>query len=364
MTAPRPYTLIAELTYRCPLRCVYCSNPVDYRDHARELDTAAWQRVFTDAEALGVVQLHLTGGEPLARGDLETLVAHARGAGLYVNLITSGVPLERERLRALVAAGLDHVQLSIQDADPASAATIAGRDAFAAKLEVAAWIKDEGLPLTVNVVLHRLNLDRVDALVALAERLGADRLELANTQYHGFAYTNRDALLPAPDQLERARAVAHAAKARLAGRMDVVFVLPDYFTDRPKACMDGWARRFLHLMPDGTALPCHAAASITSLSFPTVRERPLDWIWNQSPAFAAFRGEAWMAEPCKSCDRRTVDFGGCRCQAFALTGDAAATDPACSLSPRHALVEDARRRASAAATGALVPLVHRGARRR
>jgi len=331
----RPYTLIAELTYRCPLHCVYCSNPVDYAAHARELATEEWARVFGEAEALGVVQLHLTGGEPLARGDLEALVGHARSLGLYTNLITSGVPLTRARLHALAAAGLDNVQLSFQDVDPEGARRIAGYEALGHKREVARWVKGEGLPLTINVVLHRENLDRIAAIVALAEELAADRLELANTQYHGFAFENRAALIPSPAQLEAAKEVARAAKQRLSGKMEVLYVRPDYFTGRPKACMDGWARRFLHIVPDGTVLPCHAAQSIRTLSFESVRDAPLAWIWRESPAFRAFRGEQWMPSPCRSCDRRAIDFGGCRCQAFAITGDAAATDPACELSPHH-----------------------------
>ena len=339
---PRPYTLIAELTYRCPLRCPYCSNPTDLAKHSGELTTAEWSRVFGEAEALGVVQLHLTGGEPLARRDLEALVSRARALGLYTNLITSGIPLTKARLGALRDAGLDNVQLSVQDADTARGDLIAGYAAMEQKLEVARWVKELDLPLTMNVVLHRKNLDHVAALVALAERIGADRLELANTQYHGWALANREALMPTRTQIDAGAKVAAAAKARLAGTMEVLYVKPDYFGTTPRACMDGWARRFLHMAPTGMVLPCHAAASLTGLRFENARERSLDWIWNESPSFAAFRGEAWMQEPCKSCDRRAIDFGGCRCQAFALTGDASQADPACSLSRHHALVARAR----------------------
>jgi pyrroloquinoline quinone biosynthesis protein E len=340
----RPYTLIAELTYRCPLRCPYCYNPVDYARHAAELATGEWLRVFAEAEALGVMQLHLTGGEPLARRDLEELVKGARGLDLYTNLITSGVSLTRERLHALREAGLDNVQLSVQDVEEEASDRIAGSRSFRAKLEVASWVKAEGLPLTLNVVLHRENLDRVAAVVALAERLGADRLELANTQYHGWALQNREQLLPTRPQLDRARQVAAAAKARLAGRMEIAYVTPDYYSEWPKACMEGWGRRFITITPEGLVLPCHAAHTIRGLGFENVRDLPLEAIWHGSPSFNLFRGEAWMPEPCRSCPRRSIDFGGCRCQAFHLTGNASATDPACSLSPDHHLIEAARAR--------------------
>jgi pyrroloquinoline quinone biosynthesis protein E len=340
-----PYTLIAELTYRCPLRCPYCSNPTTVADTG-ELTTAEWSRVFAEAAALGVMQVHLSGGEPLARRDLEQLVAAARAAGLYTNLITSGVPLTRERLAALRAAGVDHVQLSIQDADPAAADRVAGYPSFAHKLDVAAWIKDAGLPLTVNVVLHAANIERVPAVVALAERLGADRLELANTQYLGWALENRAALLPAREQLDRAFAAASAARERLLGRMEIVHVTPDYWADRPRACMDGWARRYLHVTPSGLALPCHAAHTLP-VRFDNVRDHDLAWIWRESPGMALYRGDAWMKDPCRTCPQKHADFGGCRCQAFHLAGDAALADPACTLSPAHGIVAAARLRASA-----------------
>jgi pyrroloquinoline quinone biosynthesis protein E len=356
--ADRPYTLIAELTYRCPLRCLYCYNPVAYTRHSRELGTEEWLRVFAEAEDLGVVQLHLTGGEPLARRDLEALVRGARGLGLYTNLITSGVPLTRERLRGLHDAGLDNVQLSIQDVEAEGSDHLAGYQAFSQKLDVARWVKAEGLPLTLNLVLHRANLDHVGEAVALAEGLDADRLELANTQYHGWALENRNRLLPTWAQLERAREVAAAAKARLAGRMEIAYVTPDYFSEWPKACMDGWGRRFINIIPDGLVLPCHAAHTITGLRFENVRHLPLEEIWHRSPSFNLFRGEAWMPEPCRSCPRRSIDFGGCRCQAFQLTGNGAATDPACSLSPHHHLIEAARARA--AEPGEPPAIIYRG----
>jgi pyrroloquinoline quinone biosynthesis protein E len=339
---PRPYTLIAELTYRCPLRCPYCSNPVDYARDKTELTTDEWCRVFGEAEALGVMTLNLTGGEPLARKDLEILVARGRELDLYVNLITSGVPLTRERLFALRDAGVDNVQVSVQGTTRESSDAIAGYPCFDQKLEVARWVKEADLALTLNIVLHAGNIDETAAAVALAERVGADRLELANTQYLGWALANRDALLPTRAQLDASRAVAAEARARLEGKIEVLFVVPDYHSKYPRACMDGWGRRFLHMIPNGTVLPCHAAQSIPGLSHGSVREHTLEAIWRDSPAMNAFRGDAWMSETCRSCSRKEVDFGGCRCQAFALTGDAAAVDPACSLSPQHGLIEAAR----------------------
>ena len=348
MTPPRPYTLIAELTYRCPLKCPYCSNPTDLAEHDGELPTDTWKRVLGEAEALGVVQVHFTGGEPLARKDLEELVTRARELELYSNLVTSGVPLSKARLAGLIEKGLDHVQVSIQSARPDRADVIAGYAAHAHKIQVMRWVTELGIPLTMNVVLHRANLDEVDELVALAEDVGASRLELANTQYVAWALANRDVLLPTREQLESAGAAAAKHKARLEGKMDVLFVKPDYFGTTPKACMDGWARRFIHVVPDGRVVPCHAATSIASLRFDSVTDRALADIWTSSEALLAYRGEAWMPEPCKSCDRRTIDFGGCRCQAFALTGDASATDPACQLAPGHSLVVAARERATGA----------------
>jgi pyrroloquinoline quinone biosynthesis protein E len=355
----RPYTLVAELTYKCPLRCVYCSNPLDWARHADELDTETWLRVLAEAEDLGVVQLNLTGGEPLVRSDLEALIAGARRLDLYTNLITSGIPLTRERLRRFRELGLDAVQLSIQDVEAAASDRIAGLRSFERKLEVAGWVKDLGFPLTLNTVLHRENLARVAGVVALAERLGAERLELANTQYLGWALPNRRALLPARAELEQARTVAAEARRRLRGRMEVLFVTPDYYAEFAKSCMDGWGRRFLVVSPDGLVLPCHAAHTLPGLTFEGVRDRSLGEIWRDSAAFNAFRGEDWMEEPCRSCDRRAVDWGGCRCQAFHLTGRAAATDPACSLSPDHGLIESAR--LDAEAPGASPALVYRAA---
>ena len=340
--SPRPYTLVAELTYRCPLRCVYCSNPLELARHQRELDTATWVRVLGEAEALGVVQVSLTGGEPCVRDDLEEIIAAARRLELYTNLATSAVPLPRARLARLKAAGLDNVQISIQDVAAPASDAIAGLTSFERKLEVARWVKELGFPLTLNVVLHRGNLARVADVIALAESLDADRLELANAQYVGWALANRRALLPTRRQLDDARAVAAAARERLKGKMELLFVTPDYYAQFPKACMDGWGKRFILVSPDGLALPCHAAHTIPGLCFENVRDRSLGDIWRNSDGFRRFRGEEWMEEPCRSCERRGVDYGGCRCQAFLLTGSATATDPVCSLSPRHALIEAAR----------------------
>ena len=339
-----PYTLVAELTHRCPLACPYCSNPRQLVRGHEELTTEEWLRVVGEAADLGVMQMHLSGGEPLARSDVEVIAAGAHEHDLYVNLVTSGLPLDLARLRKL-APSLDCVQLSVQDAAPATSESIAGlASSHEQKMRVAGWVKDLGLPLTINVVLHRANLDGIDAIITMAERLGADRLELANVQLVSWALANVDALLPTRAQIDRARAAAQAAKERLTGRMEVVFVLPDWHADRPRACMDGWGRRFVVVAPDGAVLPCHAARSLP-LAFEGVRDGPLERVWRQGQGLQAFRGEAWMPDPCRACDRRAIDFGGCRCQAFALTGDARATDPACGLAPQHELIRRARERA-------------------
>ena len=336
-----PVALLAELTYRCPLRCGYCSNPLDFADYRDELDTDGWKRTLDDAAALGVYHAHFSGGEPLLRADLEAIVAHARGAGLYTNLITSAYGFDETRLDALANAGVDHIQISFQDADGANGDRIAGTRVHAQKLAAAEMVRARGIALSINVVLHRGNLARVGELIALAESLGAVRIELANTQYHGWALTNRDALMPSRDALDAAGVIADRERARLRGTMDVLFVRPDYFTDVPKPCMDGWGRRFVTVIPDGTALPCPGAHALP-LAFESVKTRRLGEIWRDSPGFNAYRGTAWMNDTCASCDRRDVDYGGCRCQAFALAGDARAVDPACAKSPLHAVVRDAR----------------------
>jgi len=353
----RPYTLVAELTYRCPLACVYCSNPLDFDRHRPELETSEWIDVITAAEGLGVVQLNLSGGEPLLRKDLEQLVGCAQRLELYSNLITSGLPLERSRLGDLRDAGLANVQLSIQDSRAEGSERISGKVSFEQKLQVARWVKELRLPLTLNFVLHRENLGRVPEMIALAESLDADRLELANTQYLGWALRNRDALLPSAEQLQAAREQAAAARRRSKGKMEVLFVTPDYYAERPRPCMDGWGRRFLLVSPTGLVLPCHLAHTLPGLEWWSVRDAPLAHVWRHSPGLEAFRGETWMSEPCRSCERRTTDFGGCRCQAYHLTGNAAHTDPACALSPHHGLIELARR--SSAQSGPSASLRYR-----
>ena len=347
VSVDRPLALLAELTHRCPLRCPYCSNPLDLQRASAELDTATWRRVFAEAAALGVLQVHFSGGEPLVRRDLVELVGHATKAGLYVNLITSGIRLDGDRLSRLVEAGLEHVQLSLQDADSATGDRIAGlAGAQQAKRQAAALVRAAGLPLTVNAVVHRQNLERLEAIIELAVQLGAERLEVAHVQYYGWALANRAALLPSREQLDKATATVAAARTRLTGRLVIDYVVPDYYAHRPKACMGGWGRRFLNVTPSGKVLPCHAAETLPGVRFPTVAEASLSEIWYHSPAFAKFRGTAWMADPCRSCERREIDWGGCRCQAFALTGDAARTDPACSLSPDHLLLAVARHEAA------------------
>ena len=344
--APRPLNLIAELTYRCPLRCPYCSNPVGYERTRDGLDARAWGRVMHEAAALGVLHVGLTGGEPSARDDLEEIVAAAAGARLFTHLVTAGMPLSPERLAGLARAGLRSVQLSIQDAQPEASDRIAGTPSFERKLAIARAARALGLPLVLNVVLHRHNLDRVREIIELARREGAERLELANTQYHGWALENREALLPSREQLDAAARVVDEERSR-AG-LEILYVLPDYFADRPKPCMGGWGRKSLVVAPDGVVLPCQAAASLPGLEFWRVGEHSLEACWADAPGMNAYRGEAWMPEPCRSCDRRAVDFGGCRCQAFQLTGDAGRTDPACALAPDHEVVLAARRGGPAA----------------
>jgi pyrroloquinoline quinone biosynthesis protein E len=338
-----PLALIAEITHRCPLHCVYCSNPLELTSRKEELATADWLRVFSEAAALGVLHLHLTGGEPLARPDLTELIAHARQSRLYTNLITSGIGLARERLAQLVEAGLDHVQLSFQDSTEGHANWIAGTRAHAHKIEVAGWIREHRIAFTTNLVVHRQNIGHLEEMVAALEALHPDRMEIAHAQYYGWALQNRSALLPTRAQLDGAVAVVTAAQERMRGRVRIDMVVPDYHARFPKACMGGWGRQLLLIDPAGRALPCHAAGVIPGMHFDNVREHTLDWIWQSSEAFQKFRGEGWMPEPCRSCDRRTEDFGGCRCQAFLLTGDASATDPVCELAPLHHLIEDAVR---------------------
>ncbi len=335
----RPLGLLAELTHRCPLGCPYCSNPLALDSRSDELDTATWLRVFREAAALGVLQVHLSGGEPSARRDLAEITAGAHDAGLYTNLITSGVGLSEATLRALFDAGLDHVQVSIQDSVAESADRIAGYDgAFARKRALAAVVVQLGLPLTVNVVIHRANIDRIAEMVDLALSLGASRVEIAHAQYYGWAVTNRVMLMPRRDQVERAMVAVDALRRQHHGRIVIDAVVPDYHARFPKPCAGGWGRRSLNVTPRGRVLPCHAAETIPGLEFWSVRDHSLEDIWRHSPAFQAFRGTDWMLEPCRSCVRRDQDFGGCRCQAYMLTGDARAADPVCHLSPVHGQV--------------------------
>ena len=339
MMAAGPLSLIAEITHRCPLHCVYCSNPLEMQARQLELPTETWTNVFASAAQLGILQLHLTGGEPLARADLAELITAARKSNLYTNLITSGVGLTEERLATLVTAGLDHIQLSFQDSQEEPANEIAGTRSHAIKIELAHRIKRQRLAFTMNLVVHRQNLGRLLDMIGLAEELAADRLEIAHVQYYGWALRNREALLPTRSQWERSLEIITAARERLKGRMRVDFVGPDYYAKYPKACMGGWGRSVILVDPAGRALPCHAAGVIPGLEFDHVQHRDLRWIWEESPAFRKFRGEDWMPEPCRSCDHRTQDFGGCRCQAMLLGGDAAATDPVCTLSPMHGIVD-------------------------
>ena len=342
-----PRALIAEITHRCPLHCVYCSNPLEMQRRSEELSTADWTSIFQQAGEMGVLQLHLTGGEPLSRTDLTELVRAGRGSHLYLNLITSGVGLGPLLLDALIEGGLDHIQLSFQDIEEAPANEFAGTRSHALKLRAAKMIRERRIAFTINIVIHRSNVGRLEEMIAFAEQSGAQRLEIAHVQYYGWAFRNRDSLLPAREQLDRSVEIVEAARERLQGRLRIDFVLPDYYGKFPKPCMNGWGHQQMLIDPAGRVLPCHAASVIPGLEFSNTRERPLRWIWEESPAFNRFRDESWMPEPCRSCDRRTRDFGGCRCQAFLLAGDAAATDPVCTLAPTHTIVEETLQRVNA-----------------
>jgi pyrroloquinoline quinone biosynthesis protein E len=343
-----PRWLLAELTYSCPLQCPYCANPVDFARHHNELDTDAWKRVFSEARAMGAVQLGLSGGEPLVRRDLEALVSHARALGYYTNLITSGYGMTEERISALKTAGLDHIQVSIQSPEKNLNNYLAGTDAFEHKKEVARLVKKHGYPMVLCVVIHRLNIHQMREIIEMAIELEADYLELANTQYYGWALVNRDLLLPTQAQFVEAEAIAQSYKEQLQGKMKIYYVVPDYYEDRPKACMNGWGTTFLTIAPDGVALPCHSARELPGLDCPSVRDHSVSEIWRDSSAFNRFRGFDWMQEPCRSCPEKTRDFGGCRCQAYLMTGDMTRTDPACSLSPDRDKLLQAIASASAA----------------
>jgi pyrroloquinoline quinone biosynthesis protein E len=340
-----PLWLLAELTYRCPLHCAFCFNPVDFAAHGEELSTDEWLRVLREARALGAVQCGLSGGEPMLRDDLETIVGEAHRLGFYTNLLTSGVGFDEERAALLRAAGLDHIQLSFQDSTPAINDFLTDTRTFALKERVAKMIKGNGWPMVMNVVIHRLNIDHIGRIIEMAAELGAEYIELANSQYYSWAHLNRDQLLPSRDQLVRAEAVTNEWRTRLGDRMKIFFVVPDYYEGRPKKCMNGWGNVFLTITPDGLALPCHTARMLPGLAFPNVRETSLRQAWYESDGFTRYRGTAWMKEPCGSCDEREKDHGGCRCQAFMLTGDAAAADPVCSKSPQHGCVDKAIQRA-------------------
>jgi pyrroloquinoline quinone biosynthesis protein E len=340
-----PLWLLCELTYRCPLHCVFCYNPVDFSRTGAELTTDEWLRALREARAAGAVQLGLSGGEPLVRDDLETIVAAAHELGFYINLITSGVGLNETRLQALKRAGLDHIQLSFQDSTRKMNDFLSSTRTFELKSKVAGLIKKYDYPMVLNVVLHRLNIDHVEEILEMAQSMEADYVELANTQYYGWALKNREQLLPSRAQLERAEAVTQRFREKNGERMRIFFVVPDYFERRPKACMNGLGSLFLTIAPDGCALPCQAARMLPGLEFPNVRDASVASIWYDSAAFNHFRGDAWMKEPCRSCPEKTKDFGGCRCQAYLLTGDAANTDPVCDLSPHHHLVTEAVARA-------------------
>jgi PqqA peptide cyclase len=360
MQKPRtlPDSLLAELTHRCPLACPYCSNPMELKHQSQELTTENWISVFQQAAALGVLHLHLSGGEPASRRDLEDLTKGASAAGLYTNLITSGIGLTERRMDALAEAGLDHVQLSLQGVDAAMADRIAGyAGGLERKLSVAAWVTARNMPLTVNAVCHRQNFARLDEMIDLAVQLGARRLEIATVQFHGWAQANQNQLMPTLEQAKTATETVRAARERLKGVLVIDYVPADYHATFPKACMGGWGRTGLNVDPTGKVLPCHAAESIKHLHFDNVLDRPLADIWFDGEAFNAFRGFDWMQEPCRSCDRRELDFGGCRCQAMALAHDSAATDPVCSRSPLHHLIAEIT---SVALTADETPFVYRG----
>jgi pyrroloquinoline quinone biosynthesis protein E len=356
---PKPLWLLAELTYSCPLQCPYCSNPVDIAKYKQELTTDEWIRVLREARAMGAAQLGLSGGEPLVRQDLEVIIAEARKLGFYTNLITSGVGMDEARIKAFKEAGLDHIQVSFQASDEVLNNYIAGTDAFEHKLEMARLVKKYDYPMVLCFVLHRQNQDQVAQILDLAATLNADYVELAATQYYGWAMLNRDALMPTREQVIKAEAVAHEYQKKMQGKMKILYVVPDYYEDRPKACMNGWGSVFLTIAPDGTALPCHAASTLPGLSFPNVKDHSIETIWNDSEDFNKFRGYDWMKEPCKTCPEREKDFGGCRCQAYMLTGDVRNADPVCSKSPHHGELLDKLTQLETAAGRNETPLVFR-----
>ena len=362
MSVSPPLWLLLELTYRCPLHCAFCYNPLDFAKDTQELSTDEWLKVLREARQLGAVQLGLSGGEPLSRDDLEIIVAEAHKLGFYTNLVTSGVGLNEKRIKALKDAGLDHIQLSFQDSTRELNDFLSSTRTFDLKSKVAALIKQHDYPMVLNVVLHRMNIDHIEQILDMADRLGADYLELANSQYYGWAWHNREQLLPSRAQVEHAERATNRFRERMGDRMRVFFVVPDYFENRPKACMNGLGSIFMTVTPDGTALPCHAAKMLPGLEFPNVKSNSVEWIWRDSPAFNRYRGDDWMKEPCRSCPEKKKDFGGCRCQAFLMTGDAANADPVCDKSPHHHLVLEAVARAERPPVNEKPVLIFRDAR--
>jgi pyrroloquinoline quinone biosynthesis protein E len=358
-----PRWLLAELTYACPLQCPYCANPLDYAKHDSELSTEDWKRVLTQARKMGAVQLGLSGGEPLARKDLTELVKHGRELGYYSNLITSGYGLTEQKIIDLKEAGLDHIQVSIQASSQELSDHIAGTESFEHKKQVAHLVKKHGYPMVLCVVIHRENIHQMADILKMAEDLGANYLELANTQYYGWAHANRDLLLPTKEQFEEAEKIAQAFKETVAGKMKIYYVVPDFYEDRPKACMNGWGTTFLTIAPDGVTLPCHSARELPNLDCPNVKDYSIQEIWHDSKAFNFFRGDDWMQEPCRSCDEKEKDKGGCRCQAYLLAGDMYATDPVCSKSPKHHVIDEAIASArNAALTENEKPLIFRNSK--
>jgi PqqA peptide cyclase len=357
-----PLWLLLELTYKCPLHCAFCYNPLDFSKTTQELTTDEWLKVLREARQLGAVQLGLSGGEPLMRDDLEIIVAEAHKLGFYTNLVTSGVGLNETRIKALKEAGLDHIQLSFQDSTRELNDFLSSTRTFDLKSKVAALIKQHDYPMVLNVVLHRLNIDHIEEILDMAERLGADYLELANSQYYGWAWHNREQLLPSRAQVQRAEEATQRFRERMGDRMRIFFVVPDYFENRPKACMNGLGSIFMTITPDGTALPCHAARMLPGFEFPNAKSSSIEWIWRDSPAFNRYRGDDWMKEPCRSCPEKKKDFGGCRCQAFLMTGDAANADPVCDKSPHHHLVLEAVARAERPVMNEKPVLIFRDAR--
>jgi pyrroloquinoline quinone biosynthesis protein E len=345
-----PYAILGEMTHRCPLQCPYCSNPLMLERASEELSTEDWKRVMDEAVDMGVLHFHFSGGEPTSRKDLEELVAHAAKVGLYTNLITSAVLLSEDRVNSLAEAGIDHVQISFQDSTAELGDWVAGyKGAFEKKKAAARLVRKADIPLTVNAVMHRHNLHHLEDMIQMAIDFDAERIEVAQVQYYAWALRNRAAFLPTREQLDRATEIVTEARERLKGVLAIDYVVPDYYARRPKSCMGGWGRQFLNIMPSGTVLPCHAAESLPNITFDSVRDKPLAWIWEHSESFNMFRGTDWMPEPCQSCDRREIDWGGCRCQAYALVGDAAKTDPTCELAPDRAVLEEPLREALAEA---------------